>query len=104
LQDESGGTQRLFALSGLLLNLFKNGQTLMIDELEASLHPLLVLHLISMFHNPKINVSGAQFIFTTHNTSFLDANVFRRDQLWLIDKNRDQSSILKPLADFSSRK
>jgi len=104
LQDESGGTQRLFALSGLLLNIFKNGQTLVIDELETSLHPLLVIHLISMFHNPKINVSGAQLIFTTHNTSFLDANVFRRDQIWFIDKDRDQSSVLQPLTDFSPRK
>jgi len=104
LQDESGGIQRLFALSGLILNVLKNGQILIIDELETSLHPLLVISLINLFHNPKININGAQLIFTTHNTSFLDLDLFRRDQIWFIDKHRDQSTILQPLTDFSPRK
>ncbi len=104
LQDESGGTQRLFSLSGLILTILRNGQILIIDELETSLHPLLVIHLISMFHDPKINVNGAQLIFTTHNTSFLDADIFRRDQVLFIEKTRDQSTILRPLTDFSPRK
>jgi AAA15 family ATPase/GTPase len=104
LQDESDGTQRLFALSGLVLRALKKGQTLIVDELETSLHPLLVIHLVRMFHDPKLNRHGAQLIFSTHNTSFLDADLFRRDQIWFVDKNRDQSTVLQPLIDFSPRK
>lgn len=104
LQDESDGTQRLFALSGLVLHALKTGQTFVIDELETSLHPLLVTHIIRMFHDPKLNKHGAQLIFSTHNTSFLDADLFRRDQIWFVDKNRDQSTALHPLTDFSPRK
>jgi len=104
LQDESGGTQRLFALSGLVLNILRNGHLLVIDELETSLHPLLVTHLVSMFHNSKLNKNGAQLIFSTHNTAFLDADIFRRDQIWFVDKNREQATVLQPLTDFSPRK
>lgn len=102
--DESQGTQKLFALAGPLLDIIKNGKTLVIDELDRSLHPLLVRQIIRTFHDPVLNKSGAQLIFSTHDTTLLDAELLRRDQIWLIEKRADQSSELVPLTEFSPRK
>lgn len=102
--DESHGTRRLFSYAGPILKILEQGQTLIIDELDSSLHPLLVKHLINMFHDPKINTKGAQLIFSTHNTSLLDQSIFRRDQVWFVEKKRDGASTLYPLTDFSPRK
>lgn len=102
--EESEGTQKLFALSGPLFDVVQNGRILVIDELDRSLHPLLVKHIIQIFQDPEINRSGAQLIFTTHDTSQLDGNLFRRDQVWFTEKQTDQSSSLTPLTEFSPRK
>jgi hypothetical protein len=102
--DESLGTQRLFALAGPVLDILKTGRILIVDELDSSLHPLLVRRLISLFHNPKINVTNAQLIFTTHDTSLLDPELLRRDQIWFVEKNREQATTLYPFTDFSPRK
>lgn len=102
--DESLGTQRLFALAGPVLDILKTGRILIVDELDSSLHPLLVRRLISLFHNPKINSTNAQLIFTTHDTSLLDPELLRRDQIWFIEKNREQATTLYPFTDFSPRK
>lgn len=103
-QDESEGTQRLFAFAGPLFEIFRDGRVLCVDELDRSLHTLLVRQLVSMFHDPSINTGGAQLIFTTHDTALLDADILRRDQIWFTEKNSDQSSQLYPLTDFSARK
>ena len=80
-------------------------KTLVIDELDTSLHTLLVRELIRLFHCPDINTGGAQLIFTTHDTSLLDApDLFRRDQVWFVEKDRDQTSALVSLSEFSPRK
>lgn len=102
--DESQGTQKLFALAGPLLDIIRNGKILVIDELDRSLHPLLVRQIINTFQDPAINEHGAQLFFTTHDTSLLDHQLLRRDQIWLTEKNPDQSSSLVPLAHFSPRK
>jgi AAA15 family ATPase/GTPase len=104
MDDESGGTQKLFALAGPWLDVLANGWVLLIDELDTSLHPLLMRHLIGLFHNPDINKSGAQLVFSTHDTTILDAQVFRRDQVWFVEKDRNLASHLYPLSDFSPRK
>lgn len=104
MEDESGGTQKLFALAGPWLDVLANGWVLVIDELDTSLHPVLMRNLVEMFHNPAINTRGAQLIFSTHDTSILDARVFRRDQIWFMEKDRDLASHLYPLTDFSPRK
>lgn len=104
LVDESEGTQRLFALAGPLFEILGKGLVLCVDELDKSLHTLLVRKLISMFHDPKLNVGGAQLIFTTHDTALLDTDEFRRDQIWFTEKNLDHASRLFPLTDFSARK
>ena len=105
LMDESSGTRNLLFLTGPILDILNKGLTLVVDELDTSLHTLLVQSLVRLFHNPEANTGGAQLIFTTHDTSLLDAyGLFRRDQVWFVEKRPDQSSSLYPLLDFSPRK
>lgn len=105
LSDESNGTRNLLFLAGPVLDILSKGLTLVIDELDTSLHTLLVRKLVRLFHCPDINTGGAQLIFTTHDTSLLDApDLLRRDQIWFIEKNRDQASSLVALSEFSPRK
>ena len=86
-QEESEGTKRLFALIGPWIFALKNGQTLIVDELDVKLHYLLIEFLIKLFHDPTQNKNNAQLIFTTHNIHLLDQNIFRRDQIWFTEKN-----------------
>ncbi len=104
MDEESGGTQKLFALAGPWLDVLANGWVLVIDELDTSLHPLLMRQLVSMFNDPATNTKGAQLVFSTHDTSILDRDIFRRDQVWFVEKDRDLQSHLYPLTDFSPRK
>lgn len=103
-EDESQGTQKLFALAGPLFDIIQRGKVLVVDELDRSLHALLVRHFIQVFNDPEINKAGAQLVFSTHDTSQLDAGILRRDQVWIVEKASDQSSSLIPLLDFSPRK
>jgi hypothetical protein len=103
-QDESQGTQKLFSLAGPLLDIVKNGKVMVIDELDRSLHPLLVRQIVNAFQDPKLNERGAQLIFSTHDTTLLDSELLRRDQIWLVEKDREQSSSLVSLTEFSPRK
>lgn len=105
LMDESNGTRNLLFLAGPVLDILEKGQTLVIDELDTSLHKLLVRELVRLFHRPEVNIGGAQLIFTTHDTSLLDApDLLRRDQIWLVEKDNEQASNLIALAEFSPRK
>ena len=104
LHEESEGTQRLYGLAAPVLDVLRDGHVLVVDELDSSLHTLLVRQLIAMFHNPAVNKNGAQLIFSTHDTSLLDHSLFRRDQIWFTEKNADQATRLYPLSDFSPRK
>lgn len=103
--DESSGTRNLLFLSGPVLDILTKDITLVIDELDTSLHTLLVRELVNLFHTPEVNTGGAQLIFSTHDTSLLDApDLLRRDQIWLVEKDRDQASQLVALVEFSPRK
>jgi hypothetical protein len=105
LSDESNGTRNLLFLAGPVLYILREGLTLVIDELDTSLHTLLVRELVRLFHRPEVNTGGAHLIFTTHDTSLLDApDLFRRDQVWFVEKDAEQASTLVPLSDFSPRK
>lgn len=84
-EEESKGTQRLMALVALFLWATKNGKTVLIDELEASLHPLLSTSLISIFKDKRYNKTNAQIIFTTHNTDFLEWDVLQLSEVALVD-------------------
>ncbi len=103
-EDESGGTQKLFALAGPWIHGFDNGFVLCIDELHDNLHPHLVQFLVKLFHSDETNPKNAQLVFTTHETSILNQKVFRRDQVWFCEKAEDHATRLYPLTDFSPRK
>ncbi len=104
LEEESDGTQKLFAYAALWLDLLKNGLILVIDELDNSFHPHLVRYLLSLIHNSINNTANGQLIFSTHDTSILDTKVLRRDQIWFMEKDDTQSTQLYPLSDFHPRK
>lgn len=100
LEEESDGTKRLFELCGPWLDAVTNGMTVFIDELEASLHPLLTRKLMTFFHDKDINKTNAQLIFTTHDTTLLDPEIIRRDQIWFTEKMRNGATELFSLSDF----
>ena len=105
LADESSGTRNLLFFAGPVMDVLHKGLTLVVDELDTSLHTLLVRELVRLFHRPEINTGGAQLILTTHDTSLLDApGLFRRDQIWFVEKQSDQASALVSLSEFSPRK
>ena len=104
LSMESDGTQRMLALSILLLGAIEHGQVLLIDELNQRLHPALIRYIIELFNNPKTNPNNAQLIFTTHDVSLLKQDIFRRDQIWFCERDANQVSTLFPLTDFKPRK
>lgn len=100
-EDESQGTQKFFALSAPILDTLKHGKILLIDELEASLHPILTEYLIKLFHNKELNKNNAQLIFTTHNTHLLSVpKLFERDQVWFTEKNQYGATELYSLLEF----
>jgi AAA15 family ATPase/GTPase len=104
LEHESRGTQALLALSGSVLRALNDGTTLCIDELEASLHPVIGIQIVSLFSSAETNPNGAQLIFNTHDINLLDADVLRRDQVWFTEKAKDGATTLYPLTDFKPRK
>lgn len=103
-QEESQGTQHWYAMAAPILDVLREGRVLIVDELDGSLHPLLVRKLVDMFHAQSANLQAAQLIFTTHDTSLLEGDLLRRDQVWFTEKGNDQSTKLYPLTDFGPRK
>jgi AAA15 family ATPase/GTPase len=103
-KDESDGTQKMLAFAGPWLSALSKGRLLLIDELHDNLHPLLARYLVELFHSPKTNPKGAQLVFTTHETSILSQDVFRRDQIWFCERDEHQATQLYPLSDFRPRK
>lgn len=101
---ESDGTQKLFSFAGPWLDALNKGFVLVIDELHDNLHPKMVEYLVNLFHNDKTNPNNAQLIFTTHETSILNQDIFRRDQIWFCEKDEKEATSLYPLTDFSPRK
>lgn len=104
LDEESDGTQKMFAFAGPWLDVLDKGYILFIDELHDNLHPKLVQFLVELFHDKDTNSKNAQLVFTTHETSILNQQAFRRDQIWFCEKDAAQSTRLYPLTDFSPRK
>ena len=98
---ESYGTIRLLDIFPIMLGAMKTGATLFMDELDASIHPMVVMSIIKIFHNDDINKNGAQLIFNTHNPIFLNKNLFRRDEIKFVEKD-DKESILYALSDFGT--
>ena len=104
IHEESDGTRRFFELSGPWLEAVVTGMTVFIDELETSLHPLLTRELIKFIQNPAHEGTGAQLVFSTHDTTLLDPELFRRDQIWFTEKDRGAATQLYSMSDYKERK
>jgi len=100
LNDESSGTKKLFGLLPFIAKSLVEGNTLVVDELDAKLHPLLLKHIISLFNDITINKKGAQLIFTSHDLSTMNNELFRRDEIWFVAKGIEQNSKLYSLIEF----
>ncbi|MDA0283180.1 MAG: ATP-binding protein, partial [Planctomycetota bacterium] len=108
LEEESRGTQTLFRMALPVIRVLENGGILIVDELEASLHPALAHQIVRQFNDPAINTRGSQILFTTHDTNLLGTIVgepaLRRDQVWLTEKDPEGATVLYPLTDYKPRK
>jgi uncharacterized protein len=101
---EAAGTQRLIGLFGPLLQAAENGKLLLIDEFDASLHPLVARFLIRLINDPRVSSKGAQLLLTSHNTTLMDLDILRRDEIWLVQLDDKHASNLLPLLRSSPRK
>lgn len=100
---ESSGNKKIFDLAGLLLVAFNMGNTpflIVIDEIDSNFHPSLLIKLIEMFNNPKINKNNSQLLFTSHDTNLMSPSIMRRDQFYFAEKQEDESTRLYSLADL----
>lgn len=102
--EESDGTKQLFGMSGRVAEALEKGSTLFVDEIDASLHPVLVKEVVRTFLDPDSNPRGAQLLFTAHNPCLLEGGLLRRDQVWFTEKNAEGATELYPLSDYSPRK
>ena len=98
--SESAGTNRLFDIIYLIMSALAEGSPLVVDEVDRAMHPLITKYVIGLFNNAKTNPKGAQLIFTTHDTNLLSSKIFRRDQIWFVEKDKTESSDLYCLAEF----
>jgi uncharacterized protein len=99
-EDESQGTQRLFAIAGPIINALDHGATVVIDEMECSMHSLLAQKLVGLFANSESNPRGGQLIFATHDSSLMNESLLRRDQMWIAQKRKNGDTELYSLYDI----
>ena len=102
LSEESSGTRKLFGLLPFIAKSLTYGTTLVIDELDAKIHPVLLQYVIKLFTDMSINKNGGQLIFTSHDLSTMNNEVFRRDEIWFVAKGRGQNSGLYSLVEFKN--
>jgi uncharacterized protein len=98
--EESEGTKKFFRIAGPILESLKNGYVVIIDELDAKLHPLLTKAIVRLFNSAASNPKNAQLVFVTHDTNLLNDGKFRRDQIWFTEKNQQEASDLYSLAEI----
>ena len=104
LAEESSGTKKIFGLLPFVANSIVNGNTLVIDELDAKIHPVLLKYIIELFSDKEKNRHGSQLIFTSHDLSTMNNEVFRRDEIWFVAKGKSQNSKLYSLVEFKNDK
>ena len=97
---ESEGTKKIIEIAGPIFDAILNGKILIVDELDAKLHPFLTRKIISLFMDKGINSKGAQLIFATHDTNLLNIQYLRRDQIWFTEKDKSDSTDLYSLVEF----
>ena len=98
--QESAGTNKVFNISGSVFEVLQNGGVLIIDELDASLHPLLTLAITKLFNSDVENKNNAQLIFSTHDTNLFSYGKYRRDQIYFIEKDSYGASDLYSLVEY----
>lgn len=98
--EESNGVKTLYTFGGRILTTLELGGVIFVDELETSLHPYLSKLLVVLFQSERINKKNAQLIFTTHDTNLLERSIFRRDQIWITQKDEFGATDLYSLQDF----
>ena len=104
LSDESDGTRKLMALAPAVESALRNGGIFLVDEIERELHPILVNYIVAKFQSKASNPYGAQLIFTTHNTELMNLELLRKDQIYFVNKNNeDSTSELYSISEFSTR-
>ncbi|MCA9560454.1 MAG: AAA family ATPase [Myxococcales bacterium] len=99
--EESQGTHMLLMHMNVILEVLQKGVLLVLDELDASLHPRLSAALVAMFTDPESNPNGAQLVFSTHDETLI--NSVRRDSVVFVQKDRVGNSTVIPLAEFKTR-
>ncbi len=99
-KEESDGSKKFFSLIGPVLDALKNGLTLVIDEIDSRLHPILCNVIISLFNSKSINKKHGQLIFATHNTLLMNPKTLRRDQIYFVEKDKYGESELYSLLDY----
>jgi hypothetical protein len=100
LSEESAGTQKLMGLAGLVLGALEEGGTVLVDELDAKLHPKLLRYVVLLFKDPEANKGGAQLLFTSQDVSTMRSEVFRQDEIWFAARDEDEASQLWSLSDL----
>jgi AAA15 family ATPase/GTPase len=100
-KNESEGTNKIIDLSGPIFDTLKLGKALIIDELDAKLHPLITMRIVELFNCPETNPNNAQLIFATHDTNLLGEELFRRDQIWFTEKDEQEQTDLYSLYEFN---
>jgi AAA15 family ATPase/GTPase len=98
--QESEGSKKYFRLSGPILDTLKKGKILVIDELDARLHPILTAEIVRLFNSKETNPNNAQLIIATHDTNLLSAKIFRRDQIWFTEKDYTEATDLYSLVEY----
>lgn len=96
---ESSGTNEFLKISGPIIDTLEKGKVLFIDEVDAQLHPLMTKYILNLFNSDK-NEKNAQLIITSHNSTILDGNVLRRDQIWFTEKDKVEASHLTSLSNY----
>ncbi len=104
LEEESSGTRKLFGLLPFIAESLIEGTTLVIDELDAKIHPVLLRYIIDKFTDLNVNKNNAQLIFTSHDLSTMNSEVFRRDEIWFVAKGNAENSELYSLVEFKNEK
>jgi len=99
-EQESSGTNKIIDISGPIFDILINGGVLVIDELDAKLHPLMTAAITNLFNSPQYNLNNAQLIFATHDTNLLSYGKFRRDQIYFLEKDKYESSDLYSLIEY----
>lgn len=102
--EESEGTKRLFKMLGYIMSGLKIGQTIIIDELHNHLHPFVLEEIINLFQDKETNPNRAQLIFTSHIFTPMDQNILAKDQIWLVEKNKNKACEVIPLSSFKELK